>query len=51
MPFAASNADESMDYQDGLIRRPLFKLKKRPVFAKKDQRIRYRSEVDEDVFK
>ena len=51
MPFAAVNADESMDYQDGLIRRPLFKLKKRPVFAKKDQRIRYRSEVDEDVFK
>ena len=51
MPFAASNADESMDYQDGLIRRPLFKLKKRPVFAKKDQRIRYRSEVNEDVFK
>ena len=45
MPFVAVKADESMDYQDGVIRRPLFQLKKRPIFARKDQRIRYRSEV------
>lgn len=51
MPFVAVKADESMDYQDGIIRRPLFELKKRPIFARRDQRIRYRSEVNKDVFK
>lgn len=51
MPFVAVKVEESMDYQDGIIRKPLFKLKKRPVFSKKDQRVRYRSEVKKDVFK
>lgn len=51
MPFVAVKADESMDYQDGIIRRPLFQLKKRPIFSRKDQRVRYRSEVKDDVFK
>ena len=51
MPYVAVKADENQDFQDGLIRMPLFKLKKRPVFAEKDQRIRYRSEGEKDVFK
>ena len=51
MPYVAVKADENRDFQDGLIRMPLFKLKKRPVFARKDQRIRYKSEGDQDVFK
>lgn len=51
MPFVAVKADESMDYQDGLIRRPLFKMTKRPIFAQKNQRVRYRSEGKKDVFK
>ena len=46
MPYVAVKADENRDFQDGLIRMPLFKLKKRPVFARKAQRIRYKSEED-----
>ena len=51
MPYVAVKADENRDFQDGLIRMPLFKLKKRPVFARKDQRIRYKSEEERNVFK
>lgn len=51
MPYVAVKADENRDFQDGLIRMPLFKLKKRPVFARKGQRIRYKSEEEQDVFK
>lgn len=51
MPFVAVKADESMDYQDGLIRKPLFKMTKRPIFSQKNQRLRYRSEGKKDVFK
>ena len=51
MPYVAVKADEKRDFQDGLIRMPLFKLKKRPVFARKDQRIRYKSEEERNVFK
>lgn len=51
MPFVAVKADESMDYQDGMIRKPLFKMTKRPIFAQRDQRVRYRSEGKKDVFK
>lgn len=51
MPYVAVKADESRDFQDGLIRMPLFRMKKRPIFAKKNQRIRYRSKEEKDVFK
>ncbi len=51
MPFVAVNVEKSMDWQDGLIRKPLFQMKKRPVFSRKDQRIRYRKEGGNDVFK
>ncbi|MDD3223022.1 MAG: spore germination protein [Clostridia bacterium] len=51
MPYVAVRADGNMDLQDGLVRKPLFKLKKRPVFAQKEQRIRYKSEEDDNVFK
>ena len=50
MPFVAVNVEKSMDRQDGLIRKPLFQMKERPIFSKIDQRIRYRKE-EKDVFK
>ena len=51
MPFVAANVEESMDRQDGWIRKPLFQMIKRPIFSRKDQRIRYRKEDGDDVFK
>ena len=51
MPYVAVKADENRDFQDGLIRMPLFKIKKRPIFSQRSQRIRYRSEEEKDVFK
>lgn len=51
MPYVAVKADEAMDLQDGIVRKPLFKMRRRPIFAKKNQRIRYRTEEKKDVFK
>ena len=41
MPFAAVHAEHSVDTQDSIFRKPLFMLKKRPIFAREDQRTRY----------
>lgn len=51
MPYVAVKVDENMDLQDGIVRKPLFKMKKRPIFAQRDQRTRYKSEEDKHVFK
>ena len=45
MPYVASHVDECVDLQDGLWRKPLFTMQKRPIFSRKDQRVRYRSET------
>ena len=42
MPFVASQADDSTDLQDALIRKPLFSFKLRPIFSNKDERVRYK---------
>lgn len=42
MPFVASQADDSTDLQDALIRKPLFSFKLRPIFSKKGERVRYK---------
>ena len=42
MPFAAVHAEHSRDMQDSIVRKPLFMMKKRPIFARGGQRTRYR---------
>ncbi|RDU23468.1 spore germination protein [Anaerosacchariphilus polymeriproducens] len=42
MPFSAADMNGYEDEKDTIIRRPLFGLKRRPYFAKKDQRTRLR---------
>ena len=51
MPYVAVKADDNDDLQDGILRKPLTGLKKRPIFAQKSQRIRYRAKGEKDVFK
>lgn len=51
MPYVAVKADGSEDLQDGIFRKPLTKLKKRPIFARKSQRIRYEKKEEHHVFK
>ena len=51
MPYVAVKADGSEDLQDGILRKPLTGLKKRPIFAQKSQRIRYRVRGEKEVFK
>ena len=51
MPYVAVKADDNEDLQDGILRKPLTGLKKRPIFAQKSQRIRYRAKGEKDVFK
>lgn len=41
MPFAAASEDGISAFSDGILRQPLQKLTKRPVFAKKTARVRY----------
>lgn len=42
MPFAASTAENGTQLKDSVLRFPLFSLVKRPVYAKKSNRIRFR---------
>ena len=51
MPYVSVKADDNRDLQDGIIRMPLFKIRKRPVFSRKEQRVRYRSGEEKNVFK
>ena len=46
MPYVSSRADESTDLQDGMGRKPLFSMRMRPIFSRRSQRIRYRSEKE-----
>lgn len=52
MPFIARTEDGVSAAQDGIFRSPLQKLSNRPVFAKRDARVRYVrfGEGDSDVF-
>lgn len=46
MPFAASEADDGVQWKDSIFRFPLFTLIRRPVYAKKGNRIRFRWRSD-----
>jgi spore germination protein len=41
VPFAASGINEGTDTKDAIVRFPLRTLKRRPIFAQKDERTRY----------
>lgn len=48
VPFAASGINEGTDTKDAIIRFPLRMLKRRPIFAQKDERTRLVSDEMED---
>ncbi|MCI9416792.1 MAG: spore germination protein [Eubacterium sp.] len=50
MPFVGADLNGYEDERDSLIRVPLFFMKRRPIYAKRNQRIRLRKK-DADVFK
>lgn len=50
MPFVGADLTNYQDERDSLIRIPIFKLKKRPIYARKEQRTRMKRK-DEHVFK
>lgn len=50
MPFVGADLNGYEDERDAIIRQPLFSLKRRPIYARRNQRIRLRRK-DENVFK
>ncbi len=50
MPFVGKGVADYHDGQDGIARGPLWKMKWRPIFAKRNQRLRLKKEKT-DVFK
>ncbi len=42
MPFAASGVENGAQWKDSIVRFPLFRLDRRPVYAKESNRIRFR---------
>jgi spore germination protein len=43
-PFVASDLNDHQDAGDALIRSPFYWMKRRPIFARRDQRVRMRKE-------
>ena len=41
MPYVAVKAEDSQDLQDSILRKPLFAMKNRPIFARQSERKRY----------
>lgn len=50
MPFVGADLNGYEDERDSLMRQPLFLMRRRPVYARRNQRIRLRRK-DADVFK
>lgn len=50
MPFVGADLNDYEDERDSLIRQPLFWMKKRPIYSRRDQRTRLRRK-DTHVFK
>ncbi|MDF2588423.1 MAG: GerA spore germination protein, partial [Anaerocolumna sp.] len=48
VPFAASGINEGTDTKDAIVRFPLKTLKRRPIFAKKNERTRLVPDVDKE---
>ena len=49
-PFVGADLNGYQDERDSLIRLPLFWMKRRPIYAKRNQRVRLKRK-DTDVFK
>ncbi len=49
MPFVGADLNQYDDERDSLIRQPLFLMRRRPIYAKRNQRVRLRRK-DHDVF-
>ena len=49
MPFVGADLNQYDDERDSLIRQPLFLMRRRPIYARRDQRVRLRRK-DKDVF-
>lgn len=49
MPFVGADLNQYDDERDSLIRQPLFLMRRRPIYARRNQRIRLRRK-DRDVF-
>ena len=47
MPFAASGVEDSAQWKDSIVRFPLFRLDRRPVYAKRSNRVRFRWKADQ----
>lgn len=45
-PFVAAELNDYEEWKDSLVRQPLFRLLRRPLFARKDQRIRMKRKGD-----
>ncbi len=50
MPFVGADLNGYEDERDSIIRQPLFWMKRRPIYAKRNRRIRLRKK-DQNVFK
>lgn len=46
MPYVGAELNHYQDERDSLVRFPLFYLKRRPIYANKKQRIRFRRKED-----
>ncbi len=49
MPFSAPEINDYQDMRDSIVRFPLGKMRRRPVFARQEQRIRLREEEKKKV--
>lgn len=50
MPFVGADLNQYDDERDSLIRQPLFLMRRRPIYARRNQRVRLKRK-DSDVFK
>lgn len=51
MPFVGADLNSYMDERDSIIRWPIFKMKRRPIFAKRNSRIRFREKTAPEAMK
>lgn len=42
MPAVSGSIDDELEYQDFVMRKPVFTMRKRPIYATKDNRTRFR---------
>ena len=42
MPMVSGSIDNELEYQDFVMRKPVFTMRKRPIYARRDNRTRFR---------